>query len=278
MSTPYEARILRVLDHIYENPAGDLSLDALADVAAVSRFHWHRCFRAMTGETCAQAVRRIRLHRAAAMLVQTDRPIPEISAACGYPSPSSFSRAFRTVFGRPPGQFRKKGTLRLPSIPRKSGDRQMYDVDVTTHPTRRLAAIPHKGPYFEISQAYEKLAALAGARTLWPQVKGCLGVFYDDPDTTPAAELSSHAALEVGPETPLAPPLEEISLEGGKVAVLRLKGPYSGLAPAYAYLYGTWLPQSGEEPRDTPSHEIYLNSPDDSAPEDLLTDICIPLA
>ena len=48
---PYEARLLRVIDDIHANPAGDLSLDALADVAALSRFRFHRVFRAMTGET-----------------------------------------------------------------------------------------------------------------------------------------------------------------------------------------------------------------------------------
>lgn len=65
VQTGYEARLLRVLDHIYRNPEGDLSLDALADVVAMSRFHWHRVYQAMTGETCAEAVRRIRMHRAA---------------------------------------------------------------------------------------------------------------------------------------------------------------------------------------------------------------------
>jgi phage tail sheath gpL-like len=37
MANSYEMRILRVLEHIRDNPAGDLSLDALADVAAMSR-------------------------------------------------------------------------------------------------------------------------------------------------------------------------------------------------------------------------------------------------
>ncbi len=59
MAHPYEDRILRVLDYIHDNPAGDLSLDALADIAAMSRFHWHRVFRSVTGETLAQTVRRI---------------------------------------------------------------------------------------------------------------------------------------------------------------------------------------------------------------------------
>ena len=61
MANHYEKRLLRVLDHIHDNPAGDLSLDALADVAALSRFHWHRIFRAMTGETAHQTVKRMRM-------------------------------------------------------------------------------------------------------------------------------------------------------------------------------------------------------------------------
>ncbi|MFT5345881.1 MAG: AraC family transcriptional regulator, partial [Dinoroseobacter sp.] len=55
MSAAYETRLRRVLAYIHDNPAGDLSLDTLADVAAMSRFHWHRVFHGMTGETCAAA-------------------------------------------------------------------------------------------------------------------------------------------------------------------------------------------------------------------------------
>jgi len=82
-----------VLDHIHDNPAGDLSLDALADVAAMSRFHWHRVFHAMTGETAAQAVRRIRLHRAAVLLVQSELPLADIAArtAPGETAPADFA-------------------------------------------------------------------------------------------------------------------------------------------------------------------------------------------
>ena len=72
MTNANERRLLRVLDHIHDNPAGDLSLDALSDVAAMSRFHWHRVFRAMTGETLAQAVRRIRMQRASYLLAMTE--------------------------------------------------------------------------------------------------------------------------------------------------------------------------------------------------------------
>ena len=99
MPNLYEKRMLRVLAYIHANPAGDLSLDTLADVAAMSRFHWHRVFQAMTGETCAQATRRIRLHRAACWLVQTDDTIAQVAKRCGYPSAQSFTRAFSEAFG-----------------------------------------------------------------------------------------------------------------------------------------------------------------------------------
>jgi AraC family transcriptional regulator len=71
--------------------------------------------------------------------------------------------------------------------------------------------------------------------------------------------------------------LEEMSVTKGDVAVLVFKGSYSGLKTAYNYLYGEWLPNSGREMRDEPSYEVYLNSPIDTAPEELLTQICVPL-
>jgi AraC family transcriptional regulator len=43
-------------------------------------------------------------------------------------------------------------------------------------------------------------------------------------------------------------------------------------------LLGIWLPASGESYGTTPMFEVYLNSPMDTAPDDLLTEICLPLA
>ena len=59
--------------------------------------------------------------------------------------------------------------------------------------------------------------------------------------------------------------------------MLTYKGPYSGIHAAYHSLFGNWLPGSGEEPADQPCYEVYLNNPRDTAPEDLLTEICLPL-
>ena len=55
-------------------------------------------------------------------------------------------------------------------------------------------------------------------------------------------------------------------------------GSYSHLGQTYAEFLGQWLPRSGRELRDTPCFEVYLNDPQSTAPEDLLTDIYAPLA
>ena len=273
----YEDRLLRVLAYIYEHPAGDLSLDTLADVAAMSRFHWHRVFRAMTGETCAQAVRRVRLHRAAVWLVQSDRPLKQVAADVGYPSLPSFSRAFQAAHGMTPGAFRTRGEMLPPLQNAGQGDYPVYPIEIMNQPTRRLAAVSHQGPYAEIGKAFESVAALATSRSLWPHITGMVGVYYDDPEATAAPDLRSLAGVVVDDAMTIDAPFEDVRLPQGRYAVMHYKGPYSGLAAAYKHMYGVWVPNSGEELGDHPPIEVYLNNPQDTAPDELLTDVCVPL-
>ncbi|MEM8571290.1 MAG: AraC family transcriptional regulator [Pseudomonadota bacterium] len=271
----YEARLLRVLDYIFENPAGDLSLDALADVAAMSRFHWHRVYHGMTGETCAQAVRRIRMNRAAAWLVQSDLSIETIATRVGVPNAKSFARIFRETYAVTPSEFRKRGEFRPRPPTFKTGDTKMFDVAIESFPQRRLAGMPHKGSYMEIDQVFERVAMIVNARSLWPQVGAMIGIYYDDPCAVAEEDLRSVAGVELAGDLPEG--LEPFEIPAGRFAVLRHTGPYTGLMAAYEYLYGEWLPQSGEEPRDAPASEIYRNTPAETAPADLITDICLPI-
>lgn len=277
MTNANEKRLLRVLDHIHDNPAGDLSLDALSDVAAMSRFHWHRVFRAMTGETLAQAVRRIRMQRASYFLAMTDRPLVSIAASVGMENLASFNRAFAEHFLMSPTAFRKRGELR-PFVRHAPPRRDpMYPVTIRTEAPIRLAAVPHKGAYHEISRAFQKLSGIMASRDLFQSAGRMIAVFYDDPQSVAEPDLRSNAGFEIKGQAGLSAPLEEVSLRGGRQAVLTYKGPYAGLPAAYDELFGIWLPQSGEEPADAPSFEVYLNTPMDTAPEELITELHLPL-
>ena len=277
MPNAYEKRLIRVLDYIHDYPAADLSLDAMADLAAMSRFHWHRVFQAMTGQTLAQAVRRIRLHRAACYLVQTDRPVGWIARTCGYDNLRSFGRSFADHYALTPAAFRARGTTVLAYDLRHPERTAMFEVEIVTTPPRRMVTMPHRGPYHEISRAFGQLSAILAARELFGHVSGMVAVFHDDISVTTPADLRSHAGFLVDAALVMPDGTDELMLAGGRHAVLHFRGPYSGLMAGYTQLYGTWLPTSGAEPRDAPPFEVYLNSPMDAAPEDLLTDICLPL-
>ncbi len=220
MANPYEKRLIRVMEYIYDNPAGDLSLDRLAQVAAMSRFHWHRVFHAMTGETCARATRRIRLHRASCWLLESDAPVAEVAARCGYPSAQSFTRAFGEEFGMSPGRFRKRGDLRSPYSPFRKGTSPMFDVEIITAPPRRIAALEHIGPYAEVGVAFQKLVSIFAARGLWEHVRAMLTISYDDPTAVAPEALRSHAGFVVDRDFAMPEGLDDIAVPDGRVAVM----------------------------------------------------------
>ncbi len=276
MASSYEDRILRVLQHIHDNPAGDLSLDALADVAAMSRFHWHRVFRAMTGETCAQAVRRLRLHRAATWLVLGDNPVSRIAADVGYPNQKSFARAFSDAYGSSPAAFRRAGRLTPQNPTFRTGDTLMHPVVIRTDPDRRMIGLAHKGAYSEIGKSFDAFSAMCTGRNLWSRTGPMMAIYHDNPENVPEDELRSFAGAQFnGKDTPDG--MVSIDIPGGRFAVMTYKGPYSGIGNATNSLYGDWLPSSGEEPADRPCLEIYRNDPTTTAPADLVTEICLPL-
>lgn len=277
MASDYEKRLVRVMDHIHDNLDGDLSLDTLADVAALSRFHFHRVFHAMTGETVAQATRRLRLYRASVLLVTGDAPLGAVAGRCGYPNQASFSRAFREAFGLAPGAYRDRGIPAPPVRINAKGEFEMYDVEIRDEPARVVAGMDHRGDYMLVGEVFERCAATLAGRGLMGQAEHMVGLYFDDPSAVATDDLRSFAGFAVAADMEVAEPLRQKQLDAGRHAVLRHVGPYPGLSKAYAYLFGEWLPKSGEEPGNAPPFERYLNTPAETAPDELVTEISVLL-
>ena len=102
------AVVRRVQAFIEENLADDLSLEALAGVAAVSVFHFARAFRASTGTTPHEAVTQARIRRAAELLAQTDLSVLQVALAVGYQSQSRFGVQFKQRCVVTPMAFRRR--------------------------------------------------------------------------------------------------------------------------------------------------------------------------
>ena len=76
-----------------------------------------------------------------------------------------------------------------------------------------------------------------------------VAIYEDDPDAVPRADLRSAAGTVVDPGTKIPHDLVERTVPAGRYAIMRYIGPYSSMHAAYLWLYGQWLPSSGEEPR-----------------------------
>jgi len=117
----YISRINRVIDYIETNIDEDLSLEILAGIAHFSRFHFHRIFRAMMGETLNQFIQRIRVERAAGQLIANPKKsITEIAFNCGFSGSATFARAFRETFHMSATEWRSQGHPRSRKIRKRN--------------------------------------------------------------------------------------------------------------------------------------------------------------
>jgi AraC family transcriptional regulator len=104
-------RLSRVLDYIEANLEGDLTIDRLAAVACLSRFHFARSFKAAVGRSPHRYVSAKRLERAKALLIRDDRSLVDIALTLKFSCQANFTRAFRQVTGQTPGEYRRSSAV-----------------------------------------------------------------------------------------------------------------------------------------------------------------------
>ena len=103
-----DEKIQPLLGYIENHLTGDLSADALAQKAYLSKYYLMRRFKAATGYSLHRYVTMKRLHHARALLTETpERSITEISADSGFTDYTAFFRAFKAQFSVTPQEWRK---------------------------------------------------------------------------------------------------------------------------------------------------------------------------
>jgi AraC family transcriptional regulator len=272
----YSERLDRVAAYIEAHLDEAIDLLTLADVAHLSSYHFHRTYHAISGETVAATVKRLRLHRSAGYLVQTSMSIAEIAKRTGHHSVQAFTRVFKTEYGLPPAHYREVGShTRFTNS--QENENLHHEVKLLEVKPMLGVSVEHRGSYLMIGRAFNKLYRWAQARNTTSDISQVIGIYDDDPFAIPEKQLHSRACLMFEQPVKLEPPLSRVEIAGGLCAVLRHQGPYADMRLTYQWLYGQWLPQSGYLVADAPVFEVYLNHPRDTMPADLLVDIYLPL-
>lgn len=287
----YQERVLRVLVHIQQHLDEARDPEHLARIAGFSMYHFHRIFRALVGESLASHYRRLRLERAAVYLRATDKAITQLAFDAGYETHEAFTRAFRAQFGMAPTEFRAER-----AYPHVAGQRVHYVADgalesfepvpwedvqmdakfVELEPFR-VAFMRHVGPYQEVGALWQRFGGWAGMNGLFKPGKRVLGMAHDDPEVTPPDKIRYDACIEVDESFQPSGEVGVQEVRGGAYAMTVHEGPYDGLANTYCTLMGQWLPAQSRETADAPCFEIYVNNPMDTKPEDLRTEVYVPV-
>ncbi len=100
--------LLRAIERLRSDSEVDVSLDALAAEANLSRFHFCRAFKESTGLSPHAWLRQHQLERAMQMLRDTDESIAMVAAELGYASQTAFAAAFRRLTGEAPSDWRRR--------------------------------------------------------------------------------------------------------------------------------------------------------------------------
>lgn len=278
----YFERINKVIGYINLHLGEELDMKQLAQLGNYSDFHFQRIMRAYLGEPLGAYIIRIRLESSAQLLRLTNLPVQEIAMKVGYENPTSFNKAFKKRFTISPLEFRETINISYQHIKneKKMNIKDQLTIEPKIKNIEPISVIYTQslGPYGEsASKAWETVCTYASEKKLFGFKTQFIGISHDDPTITDEAKLRYDACIAIRKEIKPEGAIGFKVIPGGKCAIFRHKGSYDKLIDSYGFIFGTWMPESGNEPDDRPGFEIYINDPEKTKPEKLQTDIYIPI-
>ncbi|MDP3177105.1 MAG: AraC family transcriptional regulator [Spirochaetaceae bacterium] len=277
----YLDRIERSKRWVEARLGSSVSLDDMAAAAAFSKYHFHRIFTAIEGESPAAYLRRLRLEHAANLLERRpDEPVTSVAMDCGFATPSAFARDFKARFGMSPRAFRARpGAVRDTARAPRAGNAtpsEAFSFGFANGERLRLAEARGEGRYDRAAErAWSRLmgAWFRSGRKALPDA--VYGVAWDNPEITPESKCRYSACAALRPDEPVPRGLFELVLPSGGYLVLTFDGKIVDYSDAYRRLYGAALPDSGYYPADSPCFERYLSFADGARG---IVELWLPLA
>jgi AraC family transcriptional regulator len=252
----------KALWFIESHLAGELSLDGIAGVAGVSRFHLVRAFAAATGFSVMRHVRARRLSEAARALANGAPDILALALEADYGSHEAFTRAFRDHFGVTPEMVRS--STRLDNL------RLQEPIDMDSTLTDHL-----QPPRFITGKPF--LVAGIGERYTWesggPAIPGQWQRFHQKVDDIPgrvgkvaygvccngddSGNFDYIAGVEVADFSDLPREFSRVPIPEQKYAVFTHGEHISTIRRTVNTIWNHWLPASGMTAADAPNFERY---------------------
>jgi len=274
-------RLNRVIDYTLANLNEPMTLDLLAEVACLSKFHFARVFERQCGQSPLRYIWRMRIESAARKLVfEPNRSVTEIALETGFSSNQTFSQLFKNRYNVSPRAFRNVGE----QIRNKTRKEQKFsmpslcEVTVEWRPSLRLAYIRCIGHGGEaIQDAYTRLKSWVHRQDIDPESLPLLGVCPDNPNFTSAQFNIYDIATPVPPGCSEDETVSIQTIPAGTYAVVRTETPYQAHLAIWEWVLHDWLLETGEKYIQNWSYEYFPPWPGRYYKDISPTELCLRL-
>lgn len=312
LQNEYRNHVNQTIDYIHSHYNEDLRLDKLAQVACISKFHFHRLFRTMAGETLKHFIQRVRLEKSVPMLTRhPSKSITEIAFDCGFCCSQNYSKAFKMHYGVTPSFVRNEfnwdelkiklkdleiintgnpnssevffnhifqNKHRLP-IDKIIGKQRVPKIKIMKMTDTQVAYIRSKGPFRldAAESAFQHLRQWAESRELINKDTIFLNVLWNSPSITPTDKLIHDACITVPPSVKTDKWMNIQTVPGGKFAVNHCKVETDRIWHAWMRFILHLMRSCDYRPAHLPYYQIWHLNPKQQSLKYRTMDICIPI-
>lgn len=280
----YSQKVHDVLNYIHHHLSDDLNVRLLAEQFGFSFFHFHRILKTYLNEPLGSYINKIRLETAVTLIRYSDMPLSEIALNIGYSDCSAFSKAFSKEFGISPHKFKSNNTIVLNThidFNLNNSGEFVSDIrpKIVILADRHVIFTKFKGDFTgrEFNKVWDNFWNVVMQNNFLSWKPDVFSVYYDNPFESSVADCRAECCVATHKMISNSENIGTKTLAGGKYLMLRYKGPHNRLLELNGYILGEWVSKSNYKLRNSPLIERYINNYRYVEPNNLLTEIYIPI-
>ncbi len=259
------------------------SLDGIAQASGLSKFHFHRIYHLVTGETCAQTITRLRLVRGADALRNRSSSITDAAMAAGYGSSQAFAKAVKrelanTASGLKNDPERLADTIRIlsePNTPENHENGPIIRIEVCSLDPFEIMVIRTMDVYPKLNDTYWRLVEAAGDPET---IRAVFGIPHRDIASHSDGGFVFECALALAtPIGDLPAGISKRTIAAGEYLIVRHTGSDGVLPNTLDALYEFVLRSSDMVLSDEPCLFHFVDDPEEIAEENCRTDIYVKI-
>lgn len=253
-----DQRIMAALSLIERDNTVRPSLEAVADAAGLSLFHFNRRFADTMGETIGAYIRRTRLDWAASAVIRTNASLLDTALRSGYASQEAFTRAFIRQFNVTPGGMRTAAAAAIP-VPRLIDRERAKLVRPYWQEELPLIGTRFYGSYQMVPLFWRRFARQLQDLGFLLDHAQAIGILLDDPSITgPGLVRYDCCVVDRGyPPHLVKAPLWRRKAHGSQFARVPIEGRNLDVRQTVRSVCIAWVQVHRKRFSDSPAYELY---------------------